>query len=118
MIYLVGQNFDKPFKVGRSKAPERRVKDIQTYTYFPVRLIGQICFEDSESIIPNDVRAEKECHRLLAEYKLHNEWFQCSFEDFESALNKSEEYYIWTEYNLEDDLIDQMIDFEIEAMYG
>lgn len=109
MIYLVGKDFNNPFKVGRSGDVKRRLKDIQTYTPFPVKLIGEIFVEDDGDFTVEDSLAEKEVHRLLSDYRVHGEWFQCSYESFCRAVARSPLYYIWLEPT-DDDAVWEMLD--------
>lgn len=118
MIYLVGKDFCNPFKVGRSGDPERRVKDIQTYTHFPVRLLGEIYVVDEQDVIVDDIKAEKEIHNLLSCYRLHNEWFQCSLGQFELAIKNAQGYYINLEPNWDDPIVDDIFSNDETTLYG
>lgn len=68
-IYVIQEEVSKAFKIGISKNPEARLKQLQTGNSSKLSLIyttkAESRFQD-----------ELELHKLFEEYKLQGEWFQ------------------------------------------
>ncbi len=73
-VYLIqaGNKKIDPVKVGFSKDPERRVKDLQTGNPKPLRLLMKIkCNDDKHAR-----KLEKTLHEMLGNQNIHLEWFK------------------------------------------
>ena len=103
MIYMIGgDSFDVPFKVGYSKDVKRRVKDINTYTTTPVRLLAEFIVESNFNKMMLNQDGERIVHGVLASYRQHREWFKCpDLITFETALDDHE--LCWIDLNWTDD---------------
>lgn len=70
MIYLIEcrREYDTIYKIGRSKNPSRRVKDLSTASdgYLKIIYIYNSKFENE---------MEKILHRFHSHYKINKEWF-------------------------------------------
>ena len=64
MIYLISTNTH--IKLGFSKNPKRRLKQLQTANAEKLMLL---------KVFPGDKKVEKELHDLLDEYRMEGEWF-------------------------------------------
>ncbi len=68
-VYLIQSLEDSTFKIGTSKHPEKRLKQIQTGNPTKLKL-----FDTYESEIA--VKIETALHHLLSHYKREGEWFE------------------------------------------
>ncbi len=75
-LYVIAASKNGPVKLGYSKHPDKRLKQLQTGN--PEILILHHC-EMVE--IDNIRRAEKELHRILGYCRLKGEWFNMSVDD-------------------------------------
>lgn len=72
------------FKVGVSKDPERRLKDIQPHC----PLFCELWFAESYQTGKEARRVESACHRFLKKERQHGEWFILSHETIRGLLSK------------------------------
>ena len=77
-VYLIGTDGGKFFKIGYSKHPEDRVKQLQTASMYPLQLLQKWSVKDV-------CKAEKEVHTALQNYNRalsyptlgwQTEWFE------------------------------------------
>lgn len=68
-IYVIQEEVSKAFKIGISKNPEVRLKQLQTGNSSKLSLIYK-------AKANNRFKDELELHKLFEEYKLQGEWFQ------------------------------------------
>jgi hypothetical protein len=60
-------------KIGKSRDPKARLKELQTGSPYPLDILGTIkCRDQSHAD-----RLEKELHRYFATYRKNGEWFKC-----------------------------------------
>lgn len=78
VIYLVEGG--GRFKIGIAKSAKARLTSLQTGSPVPLKLVHSAFVNDC-------VRAEQLAHGLLARYRLHGEWFECSKEQGLNVLN-------------------------------
>lgn len=78
-IYLI-KSLTQPtmFKIGRSKYPERRIKELKTGCPVPIELVGYAkCRSDMHAM-----GMERQLHQRFAGSRRGGEWFQLSNGDF------------------------------------
>lgn len=63
------------YKVGRSRHPERRLKQIQACSPVPVELAATILNENAPAL-------EARMHATFKPYRAHGEWFEMDEETF------------------------------------
>ena len=68
-VYLILAVSTQRYKIGRSINPDRRLKTLNLQSCYPLILLEQHFFEDSNF-------HERRIHRLLGEYRVHGEWFE------------------------------------------
>lgn len=78
-IYLVEGN--GMFKIGIAKSAKARLSSLQTGSPVKLRLVHHALVQDCSE-------AERLAHGLLARYRLHGEWFQCT-EDHALSILKT-----------------------------
>ena len=66
MIYLITNKASNTCKIGYSRTPQQRIKELQTSNPFKLNL---------DFIINGDFTREKEIHNLFNNYRLNGEWF-------------------------------------------
>ena len=71
-LYLLGNRQYKVLKIGVSRSPAERLRDLQKYNPYELSLFAQVRFDDMESA----VKCESELHRWLRQQRLHGEWFK------------------------------------------
>ena len=69
MLYLIENTTNSQIKIGISKNPKRRLKNLQTGNGDRLKLIAQ--FD-----VPNDRHFEKRLHRAFWQFRKHGEWFE------------------------------------------
>lgn len=74
-IYVIGSN-NPPYKVGISKDPNRRLKNLQTGHPYPLEIHLL-----KETDVAKTKLLETVIHRHLKLYKTNGEWFNLSLED-------------------------------------
>lgn len=74
-VYFI-RSAGKPrrIKIGKSKDPKARMRELQTGSPYPLDIVGTIRCRDGN----HATRLEKELHRYFAEYRMGGEWFKCS----------------------------------------
>lgn len=81
MVYLIYCSYTNLVKIGYAKNPERRLKQLQTGSAYPLIIL---------KTIPNATkRLEKELHFKFRHYKLEGEWFKfvdCMIQEFDRLL--------------------------------
>jgi hypothetical protein len=65
-VYIMQSGDDGPIKVGVSRDPERRLRQVRVLGPAPLRLLAKI---------PGGEREETALHHLHREHRLHGEWF-------------------------------------------
>lgn len=67
-VYVIHALETTRYKIGRAEDPEKRLKELQTGSPFPLRVINVIdtCW---------DKRAERDLHNTFGEYRVCGEWF-------------------------------------------
>lgn len=80
-IYIIGGE-QKPYKIGFSKTPEKRLKSLQTG--FPAKLKLYYTKEISESKVKF---IEKQIHKVIAHKRTKGEWFNIDLNDAISEVN-------------------------------
>lgn len=65
-IYIIGTTLDRPVKIGISKNPWSRCSELQTASPEKLSLLG---------IFRAEIRRDTGIHQLLANFRLHGEWF-------------------------------------------
>lgn len=78
MIYLVEGG--GRYKIGISKSAKARLSSLQTGSPVALHLVHYALVKDS-------CEAERLAHGLLARFRLHGEWFECSLERARSVLD-------------------------------
>ena len=79
-IYIIGSE-EKPYKIGFSKTPEKRLKELQTG--HPKKLLLYYVEEINES----EIRYIEKCiHKELKFKKSHGEWFNIEIEESKSEI--------------------------------
>ena len=73
-IYIIGSD-KPPYKVGISKNPQRRLRDLQTGHPYPLAIHSII-----ETSITNNKLLESVIHRNLKHFRTSGEWFDLSLE--------------------------------------
>jgi hypothetical protein len=68
-VYFAQRGMDGPIKIGVSKNPVSRVKELGTASAEGLRLLG---------VMPGSRRIEQEVHTLLSGSRLNGEWFRPS----------------------------------------
>lgn len=68
-VYLVWAIDTPRYKVGRSKNPHRRVEALNLQSCYPLKLLETCYFDNAE-------KHEKRLHCLLAQWRVHGEWFE------------------------------------------
>lgn len=72
-LYVIGTNDTSPVKIGFSKKPERRLKQLQTSCAEPLVLYHK------EELLAEAIREyERVIHRELGHLKMTGEWFKLS----------------------------------------
>lgn len=68
-IYLAQALGTSRYKIGKSKNPASRLKDLREQSAHPIELVHQIqC--------PDMLLAERSLHQRFAKYRVHGEWFE------------------------------------------
>lgn len=67
-VYIVHAVGTSTYKIGISKNPTKRVRDMQTSCPLPLQLISKIRCKDAHA-------AEESLHALLGKYHVRGEWF-------------------------------------------
>lgn len=71
-IYLIRCNSrENPIKVGVSKAPEDRLKDLQTANPYELELVSKLYFKNERKAYA----VEKATHKIFKENHMRGEWF-------------------------------------------
>jgi hypothetical protein len=71
-IYAIYCKLSNRVKIGWSNNPHARLEEIQIHSPTTLELLGYIPFRNPKKI------AEPILHKLLNNYRLHGEWFDCS----------------------------------------
>lgn len=66
VVYFVQSTAGGPVKIGWSASPERRVKDLECGSPFPLRILA---------MIPGNATTEGALHKRFAAHRLRGEWF-------------------------------------------
>lgn len=75
-LYVISADLEGPVKLGLSRHPEKRVRQLQTASAVPL-LIHHV-----EEVEEDRVKiAEKALHRLLGHKRMQGEWFNLSVEE-------------------------------------
>lgn len=80
-IYIIGGT-EKPYKIGFSKEPHKRLKSLQTG--YPEKLTLHYIKEIDETQVR---QLEKHIHRAIAYKRTKGEWFNISLDDAISEIN-------------------------------
>ena len=78
MIYFIGNTTESKVKIGYSKHPDKRLKEIQTTAPFKVSIL---------KVIPGNFIEEKKWHRHFAWCKTNNEWYTLT-EELKEFINR------------------------------
>lgn len=81
MIYLIGDGNN--YKIGISKEPQKRIKQLQTGNGEKLRLIKE--FKNPSKIYPENVM-ERRLHFLLRQFRKTGEWFEFRDMDTERII--------------------------------
>lgn len=82
MIYLIGDGHN--YKIGISKAPKKRIRQLQTGNGCKLRLIKE--FQNPSKIYCESLM-EKRLHFLLRQFKKTGEWFEFRDMDKERIID-------------------------------
>jgi predicted GIY-YIG superfamily endonuclease len=74
-IYVIGCDYG-PYKIGLSKHPEKRLKQLQTG--FPYKLHVHYTHEVDEKQVRN---VEKAIHKIMNYNRTHGEWFNLTLDE-------------------------------------
>lgn len=77
LLNFEGKKVKLPFKIGISKDPEKRLTQLQTGSFLPLKVLGCVGPFKKQTAFS----LESEVHNLLAEYKTSGEWFMLNKTD-------------------------------------
>jgi Meiotically up-regulated gene 113 len=80
-IYLIGSKHFRWYKIGKSRTPNIRIKNIGVLLPFKIRIFGLWRVEDSSL-------AEATLHELYSKKNINGEWFLLKDEDVEALISK------------------------------
>lgn len=76
--YFIGADRG-PVKIGRTTDLDRRLAELQSGSPVPLRVLGAVALDRLRRYDRGDPPTfEALCHRVLAEHRLHGEWFDGS----------------------------------------
>ena len=67
MVYFIGENWEKPVKIGKARDPEKRLRALQTSNPYKLKILR---------LAQGDIGVEKFFHKKLAKSRLNGEWFE------------------------------------------
>lgn len=81
-LYVISDNSQGPVKIGFSKDPNKRVKQLQTGSNVKLSVFYTLSINPKHRII-----LEKLIHTATSHHKKHGEWFSLTVEDAIAEIN-------------------------------
>jgi hypothetical protein len=105
-VYIIAEGKEGPCKIGYSRAPERRLKQLQTGHASPLHIFHK------EEIASDEVRGlEKVVHDVLRYRQIRGEWYDLPVEEATSEVS-------FARMTVEDNVREETAHQRIRRLYG